>query len=94
MAHLFYTIARVFQLSHGSDMMCEMRNRKPEHTLLPIQYIHRRLAFDGTLSYTQWWKSKLEEVMAWRIEPPTFRLGVRLRKKVRHSNHSAAEDYM
>ena len=26
--------------------------------------------------------------MAWGIEPPTFRLGVRLRKKVRHPNRS------
>ena len=32
---LFYTIATVFQLYHGSDMMHEMRRRNPEPILLP-----------------------------------------------------------
>ena len=31
---LFYTIATIFQLYHGGDMMYEMRKRKPEPTLL------------------------------------------------------------
>ena len=44
------------------------------------------------LSYIHRWKSKLAEVMAWRIEPPTFNLGVQLWKKVRHPNHSITED--
>ena len=39
------------------------------------------LAFDDTVSYTQQWKSKLAEVMGPGIEPPTFRLGVWLRKE-------------
>ena len=34
---LFYAIATVFQLYNGSDMIYEMRRRKPEATLLPIQ---------------------------------------------------------
>ena len=36
---LFYTIVTLFQLHHGDDMMYEMRRRKPEPTLLPIQGI-------------------------------------------------------
>ena len=36
---LFYTIATVFQLYHGGDMMYEMRRRKSEPTLLPTQVI-------------------------------------------------------
>ena len=44
-----------------------------------------------TVSYTQEWKSKLAKVMVWGIEPPIFRLGIRLRKKVRHSNHSVTK---
>ena len=35
---LFYGIATVFQLYHGSDMMSEIRRRKPEPTLLLTQY--------------------------------------------------------
>ena len=31
---LFCVITTVFQLYHGSDMMCEMRSQKPESTLL------------------------------------------------------------
>ena len=38
-ALLFYTIATVIQLYHGSDMMYEMRRGKPESTLLPAQGI-------------------------------------------------------
>ena len=34
----------------------------------------------------------MAEVMAWGIEPPTFRLEGRLRKNVRHPNHSDTED--
>ena len=34
---LFCTIAKVFQIYLGSDMMYEMKRRKPEPTLLPIQ---------------------------------------------------------
>ena len=34
---LFYTIATVFQLSHGGDMIYEMRRRKPEPTFVPTQ---------------------------------------------------------
>ena len=47
--------------------------------------VFKQLAFDNTVSYTQQWKSNLADVMAWEIEPLTFRLGVRLLKKVRHS---------
>ena len=36
---LFYTIAIVFQLHHGGDMMYEMRRRKSKHYLLSIQGI-------------------------------------------------------
>ena len=86
-------------------MMYEMM-RKPKPTLLPtltqgifnlphhIGMVWQKLAFDDTVSYTQWQTSKLAEVMAWRIESPNFRLGVCLRTKVRHSNHSATEDAM
>ena len=31
---LFYAIATVFQSYHGGDLVCEMRRRKPEPTLL------------------------------------------------------------
>ena len=36
---LFYTIAQVFQLHHGGDMMHEMRRRKPETAFLQTQGI-------------------------------------------------------
>ena len=36
---LFYVITTVFQLYQGGDMMYEMRRRKSETTLLPIQGI-------------------------------------------------------
>ena len=72
-------------------MMYEMRRRKPEPTSLPTQgifnlphpidMIWEELAFNDAVSCTQQWKSKLAEVMACVIEPPIFRLGVRLRKK-------------
>ena len=35
----FYAITTVFQLYHGSDMVYEMKRRKPELTLLPTQRI-------------------------------------------------------
>ena len=45
------------------DMMCEMKRKKPEHTLLPTQGIFKlphhigmvleELAFDNAASYTQ-----------------------------------------
>ena len=80
----------------------QLVNRKPEPTLLPtwglfnlpdhIDMAWEQLAFDDTVSYTQQWKSKLAKLMAWGIEPLTIRLGVRLQKKVRHPNHSAADD--
>ena len=57
-------IVTVFQLYHSSDMMREMRRRKPEPTLLPTQGVFNlthhtgmvceELAFDDTASYTQW----------------------------------------
>ena len=37
---LFYTTATAFQLYIGSDMMYEMRRRKPEPTVLLTQRIH------------------------------------------------------
>ena len=45
-----YIIATAFQFYHGSDMMHEMRWRKPEPTLLPTQGV---LAFDDAIGYTQ-----------------------------------------
>ena len=60
---LLYNIATVFQLYHGSDMMYEMRRRKPEPTLLlteaifnlqhHIDMILEELAFDDAISCTQ-----------------------------------------
>ena len=64
-------------------MMHEIKRKKPEPKLLPTQGIydlpHRigMVCEELAVSYTQW----LAEVMAWGIEPQTFRLGVRLRKK-------------
>ena len=63
-----------------------MRRRKPKPILLLTEWIFNRphhlamlqeeLAFDDAVSYTQQWTSKLAEVVAWGMEPPTFRLGV------------------
>ena len=73
----------------------QLVERKPEHTILLTQGIFilphhinmvEQLAFDDAVSYTQRWKSKLAEVMAWGIELPIFRLGVW------HPTHSAIED--
>ena len=60
---LFYAIDKVFLLYHDGDMMYEMR-RKPKPILLPSQgffnlpnhlgMVQEELAFDGTVSYTQW----------------------------------------
>ena len=36
---LFYTMATLFQLYRGSDMMYEMKRRKPDPTLLPTHGI-------------------------------------------------------
>ena len=59
---LFYTIATIFQLYHGGNMVYELR-RKPEPSLLPTQgtfnhphnivMIWDELAFGDTVSYTQ-----------------------------------------
>ena len=59
----FHTIATVFQLYNGGDMMHEMRRKKPEPTLLPtkgifnlphhIGMVGEELAFDDTVCYTQ-----------------------------------------
>ena len=59
-----YTIATVFQLCHGADMMYEMRRRKFEPTPLPIQGIFNlphhigmvwvELAFVDIVCYSQW----------------------------------------
>ena len=53
---LFYAIAIVFQIYHGSDIMNETRRRKPKSTLLPTQWtfnlphhigmVSEELAFD------------------------------------------------
>ena len=60
---LFYVIAKVFQLYHGTDMMYEIRRRKPEPTLLPMEGIFNpphhigmeweELTFDFAVSYKQ-----------------------------------------
>ena len=69
----------------------QLVNRKPEPTLLPAQgivnlthgidMVWEQLVFDDAVSYTQWWKSKLAEFMAWGIKSPTFRLGADFEKK-------------
>ena len=61
---LFSTIAMVFQLYHGGDMMYELRRKESEPALLLTQGIFKlphhigmvseELAFDDTVSYTQW----------------------------------------
>ena len=78
----FYAVATVFQLYHGSDMMYEIRRRKPAPMFLLTKETfnlshHKGMAweelhFDGAVSYAQLLKSKLVEVMAWGIKPPTF----------------------
>ena len=60
---LFYSIATVLLLYHGSDMMYEMKRRKPESIFLLTQGIFNLphhigmlydVAFDNdTVSYTQ-----------------------------------------
>ena len=61
---LFYDIATVFQLYHGSEFIYEMRRRKLESPrLFPTQGIFNlphhicmvleELVFDDTVSYTQ-----------------------------------------
>ena len=67
---LFYTIATVFQLYPGSDMMYKMRRRKPGPTLLLTQVIFNlpqydigmvweELAFDDAVSYA-WRENELQ----------------------------------
>ena len=61
---LFYSIATVFNLYHGGDLMHEMRRRKSELPLLPTQrlfndrhhisIIREELVFDGAVNYAQW----------------------------------------
>ena len=61
---LLCAIATVFQLYHDGGMMNEMSRRKPESTLLPteglfnlphhIGMVWEELAFDNTISFTQW----------------------------------------
>ena len=79
--------------------------RKPRPTLLLTQWIFNlwrhidmiseELAFDDTVHSSIYTAVEIQigraEVVAWGIEPLTFRLGVQLwrEKKVRHSNHSA-----
>ena len=57
---LFYARATVLQLYHGSDMMYEMRWRKPKHTLLLTQRIfnlsHHR---HGMRESGLWWHCQL-----------------------------------
>ena len=60
---LFYTIAMVFQLYQGTDMIHETKRKKPENILLATQGIFNlpynidmvweELAFDDAGSYTQ-----------------------------------------
>ena len=82
-ASLSYDRPTAFQIYDGGDMMPEMRRRKPEPTLLQtkdipqhIGLVREELAFDDAVIHTQQSKPKWAEVMAWKIEPPTFRLGV------------------
>ena len=68
----------------------QLVDRKPEPTVLltqgifnllhDIDMVWEQLAFGDTVNYRQWRKSKYAEVMAWGIEPPNFRLEVRLWK--------------
>ena len=53
-------------------------------SLTSICIVWEELAFDDTVSYAQWWKRKLAEVMAWGIEPLIFR-------KKSDTNYSATE---
>ena len=83
---LFYAIVKVFY--HGGDMMYGTRRRKPKPALkgifnLPrhIGMVWEELAFDDAVSYTQWWKCILAEVMAWGIKPPTLSILLHLPKR-------------
>ena len=46
---LCYVMATVLQLYRGSDMMYEVKNRKPKPTLLPTQGIFNLLYHIGTV---------------------------------------------
>ena len=70
------------------------RKKAPAYTCTDSHHkdmVCEQLAFNDAVSYTQWWKSKLAEVIAWGIKPPTFRLGVPLQKKVRHPKRSVTD---
>ena len=72
-----YCLSRICLISLVFTIRRKMRNRKPEPTLLPtwgifnlpdhIDMVWEKLAFDDVISYPQWLKSKLAEVMAWGI---------------------------
>ena len=88
---LFYAIATVFQIYHGSDMMYEMRSRKPEPTLLRTQRIfnlphhigmvREELAFNDAVSYAQWVvapQSELRLGSHWFSSSRVSNLGIQL----------------
>ena len=97
-----YCLSRISLNSLVFTIRRQVVPRKPKRTLLQTQGIFNlphhiymvweQMAFDDAVRYTQQWKSKLAEVMAWGLEPLTFKLGVRLQNKVRPPNHSATED--
>ena len=100
----FYCLPRISLNNLVFTIRRQLVDRKPEPTPLlthgifnlphHIDMVREQLTFGDAVSYTQWWKFKLAGVMAWGIEPLTFRLGVLFQKKVRHPNHSATEDAM
>ena len=57
-----------------------------------VGMVWEELTFEAALNYTQQWKSKLAEVMAWG----NWTRGLQIRNansnKVRHANHSTTED--
>ena len=69
---LFYAKATVFQLYHGSDMIYEMRRRKPEPTLLPTQGFFNLPHHTGMV----WEELGFDDA---REKPAFRRLGHRLR---------------
>ena len=107
--HVFFFLEDLYCLSRVSlnslvfTIRWQLVERKPEPPLLPTQVIFNiphntdmvgeQLAFDDAVSYTQQWKSKLAEVMAWGIELLNFRLGVQhWTKSQTPLCHSATED--
>ena len=70
---LFYTVATVFQLYHGGDIMYAMRRRKPVPTILLTQgifnllhHIGIELAFDDAVSYTRRENGLQHRSMLWQ----------------------------